>query len=124
MSCHRFTARVSVTARQMHSSEIIMTNLRIVIEHRWRHIHSLPAAGELQKMRRRFVSQSARTEMHADPDAILLIREKIDIMISAAHGTELIAGGLFQIANRSQLPCWIVKQFVLDARFAFSADAE
>src|SRR5260370_42267505 len=82
MSRHRFTASVSVTARQMHSSEIITTDFRVFVDHRWRHIHSLPAASELQKMCRRFVSQPARPEMHADPDAVLLVGEKIDIVIS------------------------------------------
>ncbi len=122
VSRHRFTAGVSVTARQMHSSEIIMTNFRIFIDHRWRHVHSLPAAGELQKMHRRFVSQCARPEMHADPDAILLVREKIDIVISAAHRSKLIFGHRFQPAHGFHLPRRIIKQLMFDTRFAFAAN--
>ena len=60
-------------------------------------------------MRRRFVTEPARTEMHAHPDALLLIREKIDIMISAADGAELIARRLFQMRHRFCLPRRIVE---------------
>ncbi len=122
MSRHRFTAGVSVTARQMHSSEIIIANLRIFSDHGGRHIHSLPAASKLQKMRRRFVSQSARPEMHAHPDAVLLIREKIDIVISAAHCSELVLRHWLQPTNRFHLPRRIIKQLVFDTRFAFAAN--
>src|SRR5438045_9229338 len=89
MSRHRFTASVRVTARQMHCSEIIMTNLRIFIDHGGRHIHSLPTASELQKMRRRFVSQSARPEMHAHTEEILLVGKTIDTPTSGAAPAEV-----------------------------------
>ena len=122
MSRHRFTASVRVTARQMHSGEIIMTNLRIFIDHRGRHIHSLPTASELQKMRRRFVSQSARPEMHAHPDAILLVGEKIDIVVSPADRSELVLGHRFQPAHWFQLPLRIIKQLMFHPRFALAAN--
>src|SRR6266481_8177243 len=108
----------------MHSSKIIMTYLRIFIDHRGRHIHSFPAASELQKMRRRFVSEPARPEMHADPDAVLLIGEKIDIVVSATHRSELVLGHRFQPAHWFQLPLWIVKQLMLHPRFTFTANSK
>ena len=47
-------------------------------------------------MRGRFVSEPARSEMHTYPDAVLFVRENIDIMISAADSAELIARDLLE----------------------------
>jgi hypothetical protein len=46
-------------------------------------------------MRRRFVSKPARSEMHAYPDAVLLIRKNINVMISPTDCAELIPGHFF-----------------------------
>src|SRR5215831_15973856 len=72
----------------------------------------------------RFVAQSTRPKMHANPDPVLLVREKIDIMISAANGAELFGRHRFQIADRFDLPRRIFEQFVFDTRFAFASDPE
>src|SRR5213595_3152390 len=47
-------------------------------------------------MRCRFMSKAARPKMDPDPDAVLFIGEKIDVVISAAHGSELILRHRFQ----------------------------
>src|SRR5438270_8482504 len=75
-------------------------------------------------MGRRFVTESARTKMHAHPNSVLFIGENIDVMIPASDGAELIGRGLLQFAHRRQLPRRIVEQLVIDSRFAFLADAE
>src|SRR5260370_40757037 len=62
--------------------------------------------------------------MHAHPDPLLLVRENINIMISTAHGAELLSRDRLQITDRFELPRRIVEQFVLDARFAFAPDPE
>ena len=48
----------------------------------------------------RFVPEPARTKMHADPDAVLFVRENVDVMISTADGAELFGRDRFQIADR------------------------
>src|SRR5437764_5502447 len=75
-------------------------------------------------MRGRFVTKPARSKMHADPDSVLLVREKIDIMISAADRPELLRRDRFQIADWFELPRRIVEQLVLDASFTFAPDPE
>ena len=124
MPCHRFASGIRVTPRQMHSRQIIVADLRFFIDHRRRHIHSVFAAGRFQKMGRGFVTESTRTKMHTDPNAILFVGKKIDIMISAADRSKLVGRDRFQISDRLYFPGGIVKQFVFDARFAFASDAE
>ena len=70
------------------------------------------------------MSKAARPKMDADPDAVLFIGEKIDIVISAAHGAELILRHLFQTTHWLQFPSRIIKQFVFDTRFAFATNAK
>ncbi len=62
--------------------------------------------------------------MHADPDAVLFVREKIDIVIPAADRAELGAGQLFQVTDRFQLPRRIVEQIVIDACLALASDTK
>ena len=108
----------------MHPGEIVTPDLGILFHHGWRHVHSVFATGGFEKMCGRFVSEPARPEMHADPDAVLLIREKIDVMIAAADRTELVARYLFQLANRFDGPGRVIKQRMIHPRFAFAADTE
>src|SRR6266480_6734960 len=75
-------------------------------------------------MRRGFVSKAPRPKMHTNPDAALLISEKIDIMISTADRAELILRCRFQSAHRLQLPDRIIKQLVLHTCLAFAANAK
>ena len=124
MPRHRFASGIRVTSRQIHSGEIIVADLRFFIDHRRRHVHSVFATGRLQKMRRGFVAKSARTKMHADPNAILLIGEKIDIMISATNRSKLVGRHRFQPAHWLQLPGGIVEQLMFNARFTFASNAE
>ena len=119
-----FAAGVSVAARQRHGGDIIVPERRGVRNYRGRNVHSILASSLFQKMRRRLVTESARTEVHADPDPVRFIGENIDIMISAADGAELSGRALFQIAHRLQTPRRIFKQFVIDSRFAGPADTE
>jgi len=84
-----------------------VTDRRFLTDDRRRHIHSIFAAGRFQEMRRRFMPESARTEMHADPDPVLFIRKNIDVMIPAANSPELLGGHRFQITHRFQVPCRI-----------------
>src|SRR5205085_3667953 len=91
---------------------------------RRRNVHAILPARGLQKMCRRFVTESARTKMHAHPNSVLFIGENIDVMVPASDRAELIDRGLLQLAHRRQLPRRIVEQLVIDSRFAFLADAE
>ena len=90
----RFPPRVGIAPGQMHARDVITADLRILWNNCRRNIHSVLAAGCFQEMRRRLVAEPARTEMHADPDAILLICKNIDVMISAADRAELLRGAL------------------------------
>jgi len=51
--------------------------------------------------------------MHADPHAILFVREQIYVVIAAAHGSELVTRHLLERGNRFQLPGLIVEQSVI-----------
>src|ERR1041384_7344414 len=75
-------------------------------------------------MRGCLVSESARSEMHAHPNPVLLVREKIDIMISASDGAELFRRHRFQIADRFNLPRRIIEQLMFYARFALAPDTK
>jgi hypothetical protein len=46
------------------------------------------------------MSESARAKMRADPDAILLVRENIDVMIATTDRAELFRRHRLQIADR------------------------
>jgi hypothetical protein len=71
------------------------------------------------------VAESARAEVHADPYAILFIHKKVDIVITAADGSELVARHLLKRRDGLQLPRRIVKEHVranlLVARFVVLA---
>ena len=94
-----FASGVGVAAGQVHSSEIIVTDLRIFFDNRRRDVHSVFSARCFQKMRRRFVTKASRAEMRADPDAICFVGKKVYVMVSAADGAKLVGCHRFQIAN-------------------------
>src|SRR5467141_3856661 len=75
-------------------------------------------------MRRGFVAKPTRTKMHTDPNAILFIGEKIDIMISATDRSKLVGRHRLQLTHWLQLPGGIVKHLVFNARFTFLSNAE
>src|SRR5438105_8186947 len=75
-------------------------------------------------MRRRFVSQPARSEMYSYPDAVFLIRKNIDVMISSADRAELISRHFSYSSNGQDLPCLVFEQLMIHPRFGFSSDPE
>ena len=62
--------------------------------------------------------------MHANPDSIVFVSKNIDVMISTAHGAELVRRHRFQIADRFHFPRGIFEQFVLDAVLALATNPE
>ena len=63
--------------------------------------------------------------MDTDPNAVLLVGKNINVMISAADRPELLGRHWFQIAHRFDLPRRVVfEQLMVDAAFAFAANAE
>ena len=74
----------------MHARKIILADLRILLDDGGRNIHSVFSARRFQEMGRSLVAEPARTEMHANPNAVLLIGKNIDIMISAADRAQLL----------------------------------
>jgi len=50
------------------------------------------------------VSQAARSEVNADPDAILFIDEDIHVMIAAANGAELLTRHFLERREHPEFP--------------------
>src|SRR5688572_8777229 len=85
------TARVGVFTCEVHELQIICTDRRIYGRKHWLGIDGITRTQRIEKMRRDAVTQSARAEMHADPNAVFLIGEYIHIVVSASDGAELRA---------------------------------
>src|ERR1051326_4419266 len=75
-------------------------------------------------MRGGFVTESTRSEVHANPYSVLLIGKNIDVVISAADCSELVGRHRFQNPQRLDPPRRIVKQLMFDPHFSSATDAE
>ena len=65
---------------------------------------------------RHAVSKAARTEVHADPDAVCFVGEYIDVVVARADGAELLARlgpqPVALVAVGDRLPRRILKQWI------------
>ena len=78
-------------------------------QHRRRVHLALGGAGvERQALRQReeagrgLVPEPARAEVHADPDAVLLVGEQVDVVVAGADRPELLGGKVAQLPLRRE----------------------
>src|SRR4051812_224124 len=62
--------------------------------------------------------------MDSHPDPVLFICKNVNVMISTAHGPQLVGAGAFQFGHRFQLPRRVVEQFMFYPHLAFLTDTE
>jgi hypothetical protein len=72
------------------------------------------------------VTKTTRSEVHADPHAVLLVGEEIDVVVAGTDGAQLILGLLAQRTRRRKFPACVVafENRVLDLLRVLAADAE
>ncbi len=63
--------------------------------------------------------------MHADPDTVLLVGEKVDVVVAAADRAELRAGGILELRSHVDVPRRVViEQLMIHIDLVLSADPE
>src|SRR5690625_5571009 len=71
------------------------------------------------------MTEAAAAEVHAHPDAVLLIHEQVDVMVAAANRAELLAGEGFELARHGDVPRGVVvEQLVVDIFLVLAPDPE
>src|SRR2546421_11757912 len=88
---HPIATGVGVSAGQLHGRDVVLPFVAAGIERYRRRVHVVLGSGAVQEPGGDLVPETARTEMHADPDPILLVGENVHIVIPGAHGAELRA---------------------------------
>ena len=112
---HPLAARIGVLAGQRHAGEILLAEIRVLMQHGWRDVDPVLAAGELEEDGRGLVAEAARAEVHADPDQALLVLEQVHVVVARSDGAELIPRHLLEVADRLDLlPERAVEQRVFD----------
>src|SRR5262245_15294570 len=84
-----FSSGVRVAPAKMHAREIVLAHRRADRNDRRRHVHAVQRSRFFEKVRRRLMSESARAEMYSNPNAVILVRENIHVMVPAADGSKL-----------------------------------
>ena len=87
-------------------------------------VDGVRCAGLAQEPCRGLVTEAAAAEVDADPDAVILVDEQVDVVVARADGTELLARHLLERRDGLQLPGVVVEQFVVDVFLVAAADAE
>src|SRR5256885_6081665 len=78
-------------------------------------VDSLFAAAELEELGRGLMAESARAEVHPNPDPAVFVGEQVYIMVPRPHRPELIARHSLELRDlRHVLPERAVEQLMLD----------
>src|SRR6516165_8853675 len=71
------------------------------------------------------MAEPARSEVHADPDVVLLVAKEVDVVINRSDGAELRARHFLEGADISRAPrLVIVEERMLDALIVLAAEPE
>lgn len=97
---HHLPARAGVVAGQLHRGQVRRAQFGVDGEDVGRTLHlaladtvlEAPPPGHREEARSGAMPEAARAEVHADPDAAVLVAEQIDVVVSCAHGSELLGG--------------------------------
>ncbi len=119
-----FTASVGVPAAELHGGKVVLTDRRVERDDRWRNVHAVFAAGNFQEVRGRPVAESTRTEVHADPDDAVFVGENIHVVVAAADCAELLVRHVFELADFTDVPRFVVEQVVIDLVLVRATDTE
>ena len=90
-------AGVGVLARELHRRDVRLAELGTDLEQDRRRVHlalvrpavERQALREREKAGRRLVAEAARAEVNADPDAVVLVRHQVDVVVARADRAEL-----------------------------------
>jgi len=116
--------RVGVTARQIHSGEVSLTQVAIAAHNGWGDVHAILASRFLQEVGGGLVAETARSEVDADPDAVRFVDKDINVVVAAADRAELLLRHVLEVRERLLAPERVIEQLVLDARLVVAAHAE
>src|SRR5436309_3555495 len=86
------TVRQLIAARELHRLDVLLAAPRVDGQQLGRRVHRAVA----EVVRGRLVAEAAGAEMDADPDAVLLVAEEVDVVVPAPHRAELLGGEVEQ----------------------------
>ena len=104
-------AGVGVVARELHRRDVRLAELRADLEQDRRRVHLAllrpavegQALREREEARRRLVAEATRAEVHADPDAAVLVLHQVDVVVARADRAELRLCQLRELALRGEV---------------------
>ena len=112
---HPFAPGIGVFARERHARDVLLPEIRILMQKGRRHVDAVLAARRLDEGGGGLVTEAARTEMHTDPDQTFLVLEQIDVVVAGTDGAELVARHALEVLDRLDfLPERAVEQRVID----------
>src|SRR5438477_12460756 len=87
LGANPISSRIRIFTGELHALNIFLAERAIRIEQHRINMNALLAAAFFYKVACETMAQTARAEMHADPDPILFIDEDVHVMIAASHRT-------------------------------------
>ena len=121
---HPVAPRIGVRSRKMHAFDVLRAKISRSRYYAWLDVHAIFRASLLQEPRCDFVTQSAGTEVYANPHAVLLVSEEIDVMISGPYCAELLTSHLLERRSRLRLPRIAFEQRMFHAFVVSAAHAK
>ena len=115
---------VRVTTGEGHRGDVLRAEGRIRVQDKRSDVHAVSCAAFLERPRGDAVAEPAASEMGADPDAVLLVGEDVDVVVARADGAELGGRLVAQLQVLDRRPGRVVEQLVVDALRVLAADAE
>src|SRR5262249_5672286 len=115
---------ICVVASKVHAFDVLFAEVAARRNHARLDVHAIFCTGFFKKPGRSLVAEPARAEVHANPDPVLLVGEKIDVVIAGADSAELLASHFFQRRYGTGLPRIALEQRMVDAFVVAAADPE
>ncbi len=122
---HPLAAGIGILARQRHGRDVLAAEITVLMQDAGRHVDAILAAAEFKEFGRGLVTQTTRTEVHADPDPAVLILEQVDIVVAGPDRPELIARHGLQVLDlRNLVPDRALEQRMIDLLVIAAANAK
>src|SRR5581483_5700332 len=115
---------VGVAPSQIHARDIFATEIGVGIENDRVNVDTIFAATSFDVVCGDTVTESARSEVNTDPDAVLLVVEDVNIVVAAADRSKLSCCFSLERVRSRNVPGRVVEQRVIERLVIVSADSE
>src|SRR5215468_3876750 len=90
------TAGVRIFASKVHADNVLLAKVGRCADDAGFDVHTILRAAFFKEPGGKLVAEAARAKMNPNPNAVLFVSEKVDVMISRTDGTQLLVSHFLQ----------------------------